>query len=215
MRLLGTGLRLRAHHFGHSIVNQLYPERAGWIGFEHDVRWFNVAMHDATGFCSDKSARCLFNYIQCDGKRHRSITAYMCFERFAFDQFHRVKALAILLAVIRHPGHVWVTNIRRRTCFAQKTGPRAGILCDLAIDDLERNKRIQNCIARAISDGHRSGTKLMRKTVYSRLYFEMGVSQWSRCQSAASFWSFRLFVISQEGKTNQAPQTLAVWTTLS
>jgi hypothetical protein len=69
-----------------------------------------------------------------------------------------------------------MTNVCRRTRFAQKTGPRAGILRDFAIDGLESNKRVQNCIARAISYGHRSRTKLNRKTVCSRLYFEVGVS---------------------------------------
>jgi hypothetical protein len=74
-----------------------------------------------------------------------------------------------------------VTNVRRRTRFAQKTGPRARILRDLAIDDLEGNKRVQNCIARAISYGHRSGTEFKGETVRSRLYFEVGISQWSGC----------------------------------
>src|SRR4029077_18038346 len=100
---------------------------------------------------------------------------------FAFDQFHRVETLAILFAVICHPGHIWVTNVCRRTRFAQKTGPRARILRDLAIDDLESNKRVQNCIARAISYGHCSRTELNRETVCSRLHLEVGVSQWSGC----------------------------------
>jgi hypothetical protein len=73
-----------------------------------------------------------------------------------------------------------VTNVRRRTRFAQKTRPGAGILRDLAIDDLEGNKRVQNCIARAVSYGHCSGTELNWKTVSSCLYFKVSVSQCSR-----------------------------------
>src|SRR5512132_555209 len=138
-------------------------------------------MHDTAGFRSGESARRLLDYIQRDGERHPAIAAHTRFERFAFDQFHRVETLAILLAVIRHPGNIWVTNVRRRTRFAQKARSRARILRDLAIDDLESNKRVQNCIARAISYGHRSRTELNRKTVCSRLYFEVGVSQWSGC----------------------------------
>jgi hypothetical protein len=72
-----------------------------------------------------------------------------------------------------------VADVRRGTRFAQKTGTRAGILRDLAIDDLESNDRVQNCIARAISYGHRSGTELNWKPVCCNLYFEVGVSQWS------------------------------------
>src|SRR4029077_9771483 len=111
----------------------------------------------------------------------RSITAHARFERFTFNQFHRVETLSILLAVIRHPSHIWVTNVCSRTRFAQKTGPRARILRDLALDDLESNDRVQNGIARAISYSHRSRTELDRKTVCSRLYFEVGVSQWPGC----------------------------------
>jgi hypothetical protein len=70
-----------------------------------------------------------------------------------------------------------VTNICRGTRFAQKTRPRARILRDFAIDNLESNKRVQNRIARAISYGHRSSPKLHRKTVCSRLHFEVRVSQ--------------------------------------
>src|SRR6476469_8152838 len=138
-------------------------------------------MHDATGFCSHQSARGLFNYVQRKWERQGSVTAYTRFERFAFDQFRRVETLAILFAVICHPSHIWMTNVRRRTRFAQKTGSGARILRDLAIDDLEGNKRVQNCIARAISYGHCSRTELNRKPVCSRLYFEVGISQWSGC----------------------------------
>src|SRR5258708_8295060 len=150
------------------------------MGFEDDVGWVDVAMYDPAGFCSSESACSLLDYIQGDGERHRSIAAHTRFKRFPFDQFHRVKTLAILFAVICHASHIWVTNVCRRTRFAQKTGPRARILRDLAIDDLESNERVQNCVARAISYGHRSRTELHRKTVCSRLCFEVGVSQWSR-----------------------------------
>src|SRR6476661_8080338 len=138
-------------------------------------------MYDTAGFCSSESACSLLDYIQGDRERHRSIAAHTRFKRFAFDQFHGVKTLAILFAVICHPSHIWVTNVRRRTRFAQKTGPRARILRDLPINDLESNKRVQNCIAGAISYGHCSRTELNRKTVCSRLYLEVGVSQWTGC----------------------------------
>src|SRR6266480_7869948 len=163
-------------------------------------------MHNTACSRSGESTCRLLDYIQSDGKRHRAIAAHTRFKRYAFDQFHRVKALAILFAVICHASHIWVTNVRRRTRFAQKTGPRARILGDLAIDNLESNKRVQNCIARAISYGHRSRTELNRKTVCSRLYFEVGESQWSGCQSAARRWPFRLLSVAREGKANEAPQ---------
>src|ERR1041384_3826987 len=107
-----------------------------------------------------------------------------------------------------------MSNGRRRTRFAQKTRPRAGILRDLAVDDLESNNGIQNCIACTVSDSHRSRTELNRKTVCSSFYFKMGVSQRSRRQSAACRWSLRLLVISKESKTNETTQAFAVRTSL-
>src|SRR5437762_7453890 len=172
-------------------------------------------MHNTAGFCSHKSTCRLLDYIQGDCELHRSIPTHSRFERLAFDQFHRVETLTILFAVIDHPSNIWVTNIRSRTRFAQKTRSRARVLRDLAIDDLESNKRVQNCIARAISYGHRSRTELNRKTVCSRLYFEVRVSQSSGYQSAAHRWPFRLLSVPREGKTNEAPQTFAVRTRLS
>src|SRR4029453_8450760 len=172
-------------------------------------------MHDTAGFFSPQSARGLFNYVQRKCKRHGSVTAYTRFERFALDQFHRVETLAILFAVICHPSHIWMTNVRRRTRFAQKTGPRAGVLCNLAIDDFESNKRVQNCIARAVSYRHRSSTEFNRKPICPSLYFKVGVSQCSRRQPAARRWSFRLLALPPEGKTNKTPQAFAVRTTLS
>src|SRR6516162_345141 len=160
-------------------------------------------MHDAAGFCSHQGACSLFNHIQCEAERHSSITTHTRFERFAFDQFHRVETLAILFAVICHSSHVRMTNVRGRTRFAQKTRSRARVLRDFAIDNLESNERVQNCIARAVSYRHRSGAELNRKTVCPGLYFEVRVSQWSRCQSSARSWSFRLLFTSKEGETNE------------
>src|SRR5262249_16296805 len=100
---------------------------------------------------------------------------------FALDQLHRAEAFSILFAVICHPRHVWVTNVRGRTGLTQETRPRARILRDFPIDDLEGNMRIQNCIARAVSNGRRSCAELSRKTICFCLHFEVGVSQWSRC----------------------------------
>src|SRR5262245_41489670 len=137
-------------------------------------------MHDTTSLRHHQSASSLLNYIQCEGERHRSIAAHTRFERFAFDQFHRVETLTVLFAIICHPSHIRMTNVRRRARFAKKTRPRARILCDFAINDFESNKRVQNRIPRAVSYGHRSGTELNGKTVCSRLYFKVSVSQWSR-----------------------------------
>ena len=66
MGLLRARLGLRTHHFRHSIINQLYPKRAACIGFEHDVRWLDVAMHDTACFGGGKSACGLLDYIQGD-----------------------------------------------------------------------------------------------------------------------------------------------------
>ena len=71
--------------------------------------------------------------------------------------------------------------LRSRTRFAQETRPRAGILRDFAIDHFERNERVQNCIARAISYRPLLPHRAQPENRLLRLYFEVGVSQWSGC----------------------------------
>jgi hypothetical protein len=68
-----------------------------------------------------------------------------------------------------------MTDVRSRACFTQKARPRAGILRDPAVNDLEGNLRVQHGIASAISYCHRSRTELDRKTIRGYLNFEVGV----------------------------------------
>ena len=106
-------------------------------------------------------------------------------------------------------------NVRCRPRFAQKTRPRAGILRDTPVDDLERNGRVQDRIASAVSYGHCSGTELDRKTILTYFHFEVGVSQWSGRQPTARRWFFRLFTVREKAKANEATQALPLWTALS
>src|SRR5262249_48767674 len=177
VRLLGARLGLRPHHLCHTIINQLYPERVARIGFQHDVGWFDVAMHNTARFCGDQRTRGLLNYFQCQGKRHWPITAHTGFECFALDKLHGIETFSILLSVISHPGNIWMMNIRGCARFAKESGSRAGILRRLAIDNLEGNNRIQNRITSAVSYGHCSRAELDRKTIRADLNFEVGIFQ--------------------------------------
>src|SRR5437867_11103262 len=122
-------------------------------------------MHNTARFRGSQRARGLLNYFQGEGKRHWPITPYTGFKRFSLDQFHGIETLAILLSITGHPSDIRMMNVRGRARFAQKTRPRAGILRDAPVDDLEGNNRVQHCIASAVSYCHRTRTELDRETV--------------------------------------------------
>jgi hypothetical protein len=53
------------------------------------------------------------------------------FERFAFDKFHRIKALTVLLAIMYHSRDVRMMNLRSRARFTQKSCTRDPIFRQL------------------------------------------------------------------------------------
>ena len=60
--------------------------------------------------CASAAARArrLLHDLERTGERHRSLAADALLERFALDQLHDVKALALLLAVVSDAGDVWM-----------------------------------------------------------------------------------------------------------
>src|SRR2546425_8011684 len=134
-------------------------------------------MHYTADFCDSQRARGLLNYFQGDSNRHWPISAHTGFQCFALDKFHSVETLAVLLSVVSHPSNIWMMNVCSRARLAQKTRPRAGVLRHLPVDHFEGSSRVQDCIASAISYGHRSRTELDRETIRTYLDLEMGVFQ--------------------------------------
>src|SRR5260370_33007498 len=132
-------------------------------------------MHYTADFCHRQRACCLLNYLQSDCKRHWSIAPHTRFQRFALDEFHGIETLPVLFAIKSHPSDVGMVNVRSRARFAQKTRARAGILRHAAVDDLEGNSSVQDCIASAISYLHRSRTELDRETIGSYFHSEVAV----------------------------------------
>src|SRR6266550_2281844 len=171
-------------------------------------------MHYATYFRGGQCERGLLDYFQGKRERHWPITAHTVFQRFAFDQFHGIETFVILLPVISHPSNIWMVNVRCRARFAQKPGSRAGILRHAAVDNFQRDSRVQHGVTGTVGYGHRSRTKLDRKTILPYLRFEVGVPQWSGRQSAVRPWSFGLFAVCQKTEANETTQALAIRTAL-
>jgi hypothetical protein len=63
------------------------------------------------------------------------------FERFAFDKFHRIKALHVLLAIMNHSRDIRMMNLRSRARFTEKSCPRGPIFRQLWTDNFERDNR--------------------------------------------------------------------------
>src|SRR4029077_10386638 len=82
-----------------------------------------------------------------------------------------------------HTRDVRMMDLRGCSCLAQEARPYAGNSRNSPVDYLERDDGIQNGVACAIGDCHRSGAELDRKTVGANFYFEVIVLQWSRRQS--------------------------------
>ena len=172
-------------------------------------------MHHTADFRDCQRARGLLNYFQREGQRHWPITAHTGFKRFSLDQFHGIETLAILLSVISHPSNVWMMNVRSRARFAQKTRPRAGIVCHAPVDDLKSNSRVQHSIASAVSYRHRSRPEFDREAIGSDLHFEVGIPQWSWCQSTARRRSVGLFAVRQKAKGDETTEAFSVRAALS
>src|SRR5262249_19367319 len=133
------GLCLSPCHLRDSVIDQLYSQRAAGIGFDHDVRRLYVPMHDTACFSSNQRPCRLLNYFQRKREWHWPVAADTGFERFALDQFHGIKTLAVSLPIVSDASDVWMTNVRRCARFTQKTRPRVGNLCYAAVDDFESN----------------------------------------------------------------------------
>src|SRR5437899_11678081 len=117
-------------------------------------------MHDTADFCHSQRARGLLDYLQSNSEGHWPIAADAGLERFAFDQFHGIEALAILFAVISHPSDIWMMNVRSVARFVHETRPRARILRHASVNELQRNRRIQDSIVNGNRTPHSSCARL-------------------------------------------------------
>jgi hypothetical protein len=94
------------------------------------------------------------------------------------------------------PRDVWMMNLRSRARFPQKARPYPGSLRDFPINHFQRDRRIQNGIARAIRYRDCSGAELNRKTIRANFHFKLIVLQRSRRQAPAGLGFFRLLCLA-------------------
>src|SRR6266550_823808 len=196
LRLFRTAFRLRRQNFRDPIINYFNNGSAARIRLQHDIGWFNVAMHNAACFGGGQSACTLLNHFKRETERHRALTPDLGLKRFALDQFHNVKTFTVLFAVVTDTRDIRMANLRSRARFAQEARSRPGVLCDYSVDYFKRDDGIQHCVARAISYRHCSRAELDRKAVRADFHFKVIVLQRPRCQSSAVRDFFRLLAIA-------------------
>src|SRR5207248_5104186 len=121
LSFFGAAFRFSAHDFGNAVVDNFNNQRAARIGLEHDVCWFDVAVNHAARFRGGQCARRLFDYFESDCERQRTFAPDFGFERFAFDQFHDIETLTVLLAVMADARDIRMTDLRGGARFAQET----------------------------------------------------------------------------------------------
>src|SRR6185503_14725112 len=121
-----------------------------WSKAKRSKRAF--AAMDHCRFRGGQRARRLFDYFERERKRQWSIAANARFERFAFDQLHDIKTLAILFAVVSDTRNIRVSDLCGRARFAQKTRSDSGHFRDPSVYDFESDDGIQNRVTRTISN---------------------------------------------------------------
>src|SRR4029077_11765403 len=210
LRLFRTAFRLRLQNFRDPIINYFNNGSAARIRLQHDIGWFNVAMHNAACFGGGERARTLLNHFQRETERHRALTPDLGLKRFALDQFHNVKTLTVLFAIVSDTRDVRMTNLRGRARFAQEARPRAGILSDSSVDYFKRDDGFQHCVARAISYRHCSGAELDRKAVRADFHFKVVVLQRPRCQSSGCFGSSWFLTAAQKTQISQTTKASTI-----
>src|SRR6266550_5274728 len=100
LRLFRTAFRLRRQNFRDPIINYFNNGSAARIRLQHDIGWFNVAMHDAACFGGSQSARNLLDNFQRERKRQWTFPPDFGLECFALDQFHDIEAFAVMFTVM-------------------------------------------------------------------------------------------------------------------
>src|SRR4029453_17396513 len=210
LRLFRTAFRLRPQNFRHPIINYFNNGSAARIGLQHDIGWFNVAMHNAACFGGGEGACTLLNHFKRETERHRALPPDLGLKRFALDQFHNIETFTVLFAVVTDMRDVRMTNLRGRARFAQETRSGPGIFCDCSVDYFKRDDGIQHCVARAISYRHCSGAELDRKAVRADFHFKVIVLQWPRCQSSSGLGFFRLLAVAQKTKANETTKAFSL-----
>src|SRR4029077_18941205 len=126
LSFFGVAFRLSAPDLGNAVVDDFNNQRAARIGLEHDIGWFDIAMHDAALFSGGQRARGLLNHFKRQGKRHWTFATNPGLERFALDQFHDVETFAVLLSVMTHTRDVRMMDLRGCSCLAQEARTYAG-----------------------------------------------------------------------------------------
>jgi hypothetical protein len=142
-------------------------------------------VHDTARFGGSQSARNLLDNFQRERKRQWTFPPDFGLECFALDQLHHIEAFAILFAVMTDSRDVWMMNVRSGAGFTQKARPYTRSLRDFPINHFQRNRRIQNGIARAIRYCHGTGAELDCKSVGTDFHFKVIVSQPPGCESTS------------------------------
>src|SRR5438094_6298596 len=215
LSFFGAAFRFRVEDFSDAVINYFNNRRAAaWIRLQHDIRWLDVAVHHAARFRGAQCARRLFDYFERDCERHWTFATDLSFERFAFDQFHDIETLTVLLAVMTHARDIRMTDLRGRARFAQETRSDSRHLRDFSVYDFKSDDGIQNRVACTISNRDCSRAELNRKTVGADFNFEVIVLQWSRRQSPGCFRLPWFLTAAQKTQIGETTKAFAFWTYL-
>src|SRR5882724_5729468 len=94
-------------------------------------------MDHAACFSSGKAACRLLHDFQSKGQGKWPVSLDTGFERFAVNEFHRIKTFAILFSIMDYPGNIRMLDLRCSARLAQKSRTGSWIFGQLPADDFE------------------------------------------------------------------------------
>src|SRR5882724_7834706 len=136
---------------------------AGIVTNDHQIAGLEIPMHQPMRLGGDEGAGHLDGYLQGEIRRNEAITANICLDGFAFNQFHRIETPASVgFAKMKDTSDIRMPQLRGRARLATKPLARFRVFRVAGGYDLERNKRSESKVLGTVSNSHRSAAELVK-----------------------------------------------------
>jgi hypothetical protein len=98
--------------------------------------------------------------LESEVDRQRAFSQNSRLKRFAFDQFHGIKAVAILFTIMKYTGDVGMAKLGGSACLTDKTGSRLWMIRDTYVDNFQRDRRVKHSVPTSVGCAHRTMAQL-------------------------------------------------------
>src|SRR6266550_2835736 len=168
----------------------------GIVTDDHQIAGLEIPMHQPMRLSRDEGAGHLDGYLQGKIRRNEAITANICLDGFAFNQFHRIETPASVgFAKMKDTSDIRVPQCGRAR-LATKPLARFRVFRVAGGYDRERNKPSQSKVLGTVSISHRSAAELVKSNsilaaanlIVLKATIEPIKPAFEKATWAASFW---------------------------